>query len=375
MKTIPFFDYPGIYKRFENDFDSIFKEVCSRGSFILQKDLEDFEHDLCKFLNVKHAFGVADGTNAMVLGLMASGINPQDEIIIASHTYIATAAAIKAVNAIPIFADIGNDGMILATSVEKAITNKTVAVMPTQLNGRCCDMDKINAIAKKNNLKVFEDSAQGLGAKFDGKSAGTFGMFGTFSFYPAKLLGCFGDGGAIVTNDDKIAEKIYLLRDHGRNEQGEVVAWGTNSRLDNLQAAFLNFKLKHFSQDIKRRREIANLYDVAFQNNPNIYPPPGPDKSLKHFDVYQNYEMAFERRDSLKSYLSEKGIGTIIQWAGSPVHHFENLGYGINNFHNLKQTDWFFERCLMLPMHMGLTDEQIKYIIENVLEFYKSNEK
>ena len=202
MKTIPFFDYPGIYKRFENDFVDIFKEVCSRGSFILQKDLEDFEHDLCKFLNVKHAFGVADGTNAMVLGLIASNIKPQDEIIIASHTYIATAAAIKAVNAIPVFADIGNDGMMLATSAEKAITNKTVAVMPTQLNGRCCDMDKINAIAKKNNLKVFEDSAQGLGAKFDDKSAGTFGMFGTFSFYPAKLLGCFGDGGAVVTNGE-----------------------------------------------------------------------------------------------------------------------------------------------------------------------------
>ena len=172
------------------------------------------------------------------MGLKACGVKPNDEIIISSHTYIATAAAIKLVGAEPVFADIGEDFLLSSKKVEEKITNKTVGIMPTQLNGRCCNMDEIMSVAKENNIMVFEDSAQGLGASYKGKKAGTFGSFGTISFYPAKVLGCFGDGGAVMTNDDQIANKLSLLRDHGRDINGEVVAWGTNSRLDNLQVHF-----------------------------------------------------------------------------------------------------------------------------------------
>ena len=368
MREIPFFDYPQIYFRFEKEFDSIFKDVCSRGAFILQKDLLDFESNLAEFLNVSHAFGVADGTNAMILGLQASGIGPGDQVLIASHTYIATAAALKAVGAEPIFVDIGEDFLFSAEDAERKITPQTRAIMPTQLNGRCCNMDEIISIGKRYDLSIFEDSAQGLGARFRGKAAGTFGEFGTISFYPAKLMGCFGDGGAVMTNDQNVAAKLSLLRDHGRNSEGEVVDWGTNSRLDNLQAAFLNFRLSNYDEDIKRRRQIAKMYNDGLMGIDGIHCPPGPDEG-EHFDVYQNYELAVENRDELRDFLSGKGIKTIIQWAGSPVHHFEKLGYGKDKFSNLPRTDWFFERCLMLPIHMSLTDEEVEYIIEQVRLF------
>ena len=370
---IPFFNYPQIFKQNQITFEKIFRDVCLRGAYILQEDLFNFEQNLAKYLNAKHIIGVSDGTNAMIIGMRACGIKEGDEIIISSHTYIATAAAIKMLGAIPVFADIGEDNLLSPREIEKNITRHTKAIMPTQLNGRCCDMDKINQIAKDNNLKLFEDSAQGLGAKFKGKFAGTFGSFGTISFYPAKLLGCFGDGGVVITNDDDIANEVLLLRDHGRNKDGEVVAWGTNSRLDNLQAAFLDFKLKNFGKDIFRRREIAGMYDDAFRNHPKIISPPGPNNKNGHFDVYQNYEASFENRDQLKSFLKEKNIGTLIQWGGSPVHHFQDLGFGKSKYKHLNKTNKFFENCLMLPMNTALENEEVNYIINHVLSFYDEN--
>lgn len=371
MKDIPFFNYPAVYKRFEAEFDAIFKDVCSRGAYILQKDLEDFEQELAKFLGVKHAIGVADGTNAIMLGLQACGIGAGDEVIMASHTYIATAAAVKLVGAIPVFADIGEDFMLSAASVSTVVTGKTKAIMPTQLNGRCCNMDELRAVADKHNLLIVEDSAQGLGARYKGDCAGTFGAFGTLSFYPAKVLGCFGDGGAIMTNDDKMATQLRQLRDHGRDENGDVQSWGTNSRLDNLQAAFLKFRLGTYQEDMDRRREIAAKYDTAFSGHSKLYPPKGPSDG-ENYDVFQNYEMAAEDRDGLREHLLSMGIRSIIQWAGSPVHWFESLGYGQGKFQHLPKTDWFFHRCLMLPMHMALTDEDVDYVIAGVLGYYKN---
>ena len=328
MKKVQFFDYPSIYLRFKEEFDNIFEEVCSRGAFILQKDLEEFERNLEDYLNVNHVFGVADGTNALILGLLSLGVGQGDEVIISSHTYVATANSIKMVGAEPIFADIDEDNLLSASSAEKKITSKTKVIMPTQLNGRCADMDGFRSLVKKYDLHLAEDSAQGLGASYKGQSAGSFGSFGTLSFYPAKLIGCFGDGGAILTNDDKLAERFLHLRDHGRNKDGKVVAWGTNSRLDNLQAAFLNLRLKHFDEDLRRRREIAEYYCQELSGLSELKLPESPSSASDNFDSFQNFEFAAERRDELKEFLSEKGIGTIIQWAGYPVHHFEELGYG-----------------------------------------------
>jgi dTDP-4-amino-4,6-dideoxygalactose transaminase len=361
---IEFFDYPGLYKRHEKEMDRIFKDVCSRGAFILQEDLERFENNLSNALGGVFVLGVADGTNAMVLGLMAAGIKPGDEVIIASHTYVATANALKMVGAKPVFADIGSDNLMDAVSAEKKISNNTKAIMPTQLNGRCCAMDRICAIAEQYGLAVFEDSAQGLGAKYKGKHAGTFGQFGTFSFYPAKTLGCFGDGGAIVTKDKAFYKKLHVLRDHGRDSSGNVVAWGTNCRLDNLQAAFLDFKLGKFHEDISRRREIASKYDKGLAHIDELRLPPAPTAE-PHYDVYQNYELAAKDRDNLRAFLSDKGVKTIIQWSGVPVHHFEQLGLGRSKFSDLRSTGDFFDKCMMLLTNLSLSDNDVNHISVN----------
>ena len=375
MRRVPFFDYPSIYKRFQGEFDQIFQDVCSRGAFILQKDLEEFEAELANFLNVKHVLGVADGTNAMYLGLQALGIGIGDEVIISPHTYVATANAIQMVGASTIFADIDQDYLLCPKAAASKITKQTKAIMPTQLNGRCADMPGLRALTKNNKLFLTEDSAQGLGARYGNEFAGTFGSFGTLSFYPAKLIGCFGDGGAIMTNDHGLAEKMRAMRDHGRDETGKVTMWGTNSRLDNLQAAFLRLRLKHFDEDIERRREIADHYQRGLGNLSEMGLPPSSDDGSPHFDVFQNYECTADRRDQLRVFLQDKGIGTLIQWGGVPVHHFDGLGYGKEKFTDLSNTDQFFERCLMLPMNMSLTNSDIDYVIASIVDFYLKNKK
>lgn len=366
-RSIPFFNYPALFAEKEKELAEVILGVCRRGAYILQKDLAEFEQHLATFMGVKHVFGVANGTDAIWLGLMAVGVGPEDEVILPSHTYIATAAAVHFVGATPVLADIGPDHMLDPASVEERITPRTKAIMPVQVNGRTCNMDAIQTVADRHELMIVEDAAQGLGSKFKGKSAGTFGKFGTISFYPAKLLGCFGDGGAVVTNDDGVAEKLALLRDHGRNDKGRVTMWGFNSRLDNLQAAILNFKFQDFSENIARRRAIAARYQKRLGDVKNLTLPPAPDADPRHFDVYQNYELEAERRDELRAYLEEHGVRTIIQWAGTPVHQFHELG-----FKNIKlpNTDRFFTRCLMLPMNTSLSDDDVDYICDQIRAFY-----
>jgi dTDP-4-amino-4,6-dideoxygalactose transaminase len=228
-------------------------------------------------------------------------------------------------------------------------------------------MDAVRKLADQYGLMIVEDAAQALGSQYKGQCAGTFGKFGTFSFYPAKVLGCFGDGGAIVTNDDEVAAKLYALRDHGRNKEGIVLDWGTNSRLDNLQAAFLDFKLHTYPQEIIRRREIAAMYHNAFASIKELTLPPAPQEGADHYDIYQNYELAAERRDDLRAALKDKGIHTIVQWGGTPVHHFDFIKYD----QKLPHTDWFFERCFMLPMNTSLSDDDVSYIIDAVVTFHQ----
>src|SRR5579863_3843729 len=230
-RQIPFFNYPALFASQEQELMAVLRDVMSRGAYILQKDLADFEANLREYLGVSHVYGVADGTNAIKLGLIAMGVGPGDEVIVPSHTYIASAAAVHFVGARPVLVECGSDHLIDSDSAERAISSKTKAIMPVQLNGRTSNMARIAALARKHDLRIIEDAAQGLGSKFRGRCAGTYGSVGTFSFYPAKLLGCFGDGGAVVTNDATIGKKLALLRDHGRNEHGEVEAWGTNCRL------------------------------------------------------------------------------------------------------------------------------------------------
>lgn len=368
VRSIPFFPYQQLFRSHESELIEVIADVCRRGAYILQKDCVEFELALAKFLGVAHAFGVANGTDAIIIGLKAAGVQPGEEVILPSHTYIATAAAVHMVGAVPVLAECGADGMLDPSDVEHRITSKTRGIMPVHINGRTCDMEALGDIASRLGLQIFEDAAQGLGSSFKSRYAGTFGSFGTISFYPAKLLGCFGDGGAIVTNDDRVAANISLLRDHGRNGDGRVVAWGYNSRLDNLQAAILNFKLKTFRQDIERRREIAAAYQNGLGDLRWLRLPPAPNADPRHFDVFQNYELEADDRDGLRAHLERRGVRTIIQWAGTPVHQFRELGFSTS----LPRTDEFFQRCFMLPMNVALSNEEVAYIVATIRDFSPS---
>jgi len=366
-KQIPFFNYAALFNQQKSEIMNCLEDVMSRGAYILQKDLEQFEENLKTFLGVKYAYGVSDGTNALILALRAAGIGQGDEVILPSHTYIATAASVHYAGADIVLAECGLDHILDSGDVEHRITKKTKGIIPVQLNGRTCDMDEIMKISDKHGLLVIEDAAQALGSQFDGRCAGTFGKAGTFSFYPAKVLGCFGDGGCVVTNDDEMGKKLFLLRDHGRDENGEVVTWGTNCRLDNIQAAILNLKFKKFDEEIKRRREIATSYESALRGIEDLTLPPAPDEENKHFDVYQNYEIEAGQREGLRKFLHDRGIRTIIQWNGKAVHQFSNLGF---DDVVLPATDALFKRCFLLPMHTAISDEDVDYICGTIREFY-----
>jgi dTDP-4-amino-4,6-dideoxygalactose transaminase len=370
MKSIPFFNYPALFEQRKDEYLDIIQDVLSRGAYIMQKDLFNFENDLAKYLGVKHAIGVADGTMALLTSLIAAGIGEGDEVILPSHTFVASAAAVHHTGAKPVLADCQEDHMIDVNSIAELITSKTKAIMPVQLNGRVSDMDSINEIAIKHDLIIIEDSCQALGAKYKGKFAGTFGLTGTFSFFPAKTLGCFGDGGAVVTNSDEIAAKIRMIRDHGRDpSDGMVKVFGFNSRLDNLQAAVLGLKLKYYDEDVERRRQIAKLYNLHLSDTEQILLPPAPDSEVDHFDVFQNYEIEAQDRDKLREFLSNAGVGTILQWGGHTIHQYNELG--LNS--SLIFTEEMTKKFMLLPLHAMLSDEDVIYICHKINEFYDSS--
>jgi dTDP-4-amino-4,6-dideoxygalactose transaminase len=366
--NIPFFRYTHIMEPQKEEILRVATGVMEKGAFILQKELEKFEVEAASFVGSRHAIGVADGTESMILALLAAGIGDGDEVILSSHTYIATASAVHFVGAKPVLVECRKDRLMDPDDVRKKISKKTRCLMPTQLNGRTCNMDEIQAICREDDLILIEDSAQALGSKWKGKCAGIFGFAGSISFYPAKVLGCFGDGGLLFTQNDKTAETLRELRDHGRNRDGLVVRWGLNSRLDNLQAAILSVKLKVFPQEIERRRAIARIYHERLQELEDLTLPPGPDEDPDHFDIYQNYEIESGQREKLREHLKLKEIGTIIQWAGKAVHQFKGLGFdGVR----LPYTERFMERCFLLPMNTSLTDEEVDYICDCILGFYQ----
>lgn len=364
--SVPFFAYPHVFTTQQADFSRILTDVGCRGAFIMQRDLTEFEEHLATFLGAQYALGVGNATDGLHFAVRAAGIGGGDEVIMSSHTMIATAAAVHFSGARPIPVECGADHLIDPAAVEAAVTAQTRAIMPTQLNGRTCNMDALQAIADKHGLMIIEDAAQGLGSRFKGRCAGTFGIAAAISFYPAKVLGCLGDGGAAITNDATIYERIFQLRDHGRSTSGEVVSWGLNSRLDNLQAAFLDFQLQKYAWVMCRRRELAALYTEGLKDISEVVLPPAPDSDADHFDIYQNYEIEAERRDELKAYLKECGVGTLIQWSGQAVHQIKALGFT----QDLPYTDWLFTRMLMVPMNVSLANEDVEYVCETIRAFY-----
>lgn len=365
-KSVPFFNYQSLFGQNEHAFTEIFMSVGRRGAFIQQEDLRIFEERIAAYLEAGYVLGMANATDALHLALRAAGIGPGDEVIFCSHTMVATAAAIHFAGGTPVPIECGGDHLMDPTAIEPAITPLTKAILPTHLNGRTCEMDAITSIAAKYGLRIIEDSAQALGSRHNGRYAGTFGDAGCVSFYPAKTLGCFGDGGCVITNDEAMYEKLRQMRDHGRDETGEVQCWGLNSRLDNLQAAFLNVKLNTYSYEIERRREVAALYNERLRKINELRLPPPPDADSRHFDIYQNYEIEADCRDALRRHLSEMGVGTLIQWGGKAVHQWGALGF----HQSLPRTEELFAKLLMLPMNTLISNEDVGYVCDCIETFY-----
>lgn len=366
VRDVPFFNYRGAFASLGEPLWDTMRDVVGRGAFIMQRDLVDFEQAVARFLGVKHAFGVGNATDGLILCWRAAGLQPGDEVLFPSHTMVASPASVHFAGGVPIPVDIGPDHLMDAAALEEVITPRTKWLLPVHVNGRTCDMDAIGAIAKRHNLGIVEDAAQALGSRFNGKPAGTFGIAASFSLYPAKVLGCLGDGGLVVTDDDKVADRIHQLRDHGRDRDGEVASWGMNSRLDNLQAAVLHLQFKDYDAIMVHRRTIAAEYQRLLGDVPELVLPPAPDNDPRHYDIYQNYELEAERRDELKAYLKNRGVGTLIQWGGKAVHQFPALGLKAS----LPVTERFFTRCLMLPMNMMVTKEDAAYVAGAVRAFY-----
>ena len=362
---VPFVNVPEHYRRLKKEILEIIDDVFSRGDLILRKDVEDFEKNIASFVGTKYAIGLNSGTDALFFALKVADIKPGDEIITVAHTFVASVSVIVHCGAKPVLVDVGEDFNIDVDKIEEVVTSRTKAIIPVHLNGRVCNMEKVMEVAEKNNLIVIEDAAQALGAKFDGKMAGSFGLAGAFSLYPFKVLGAFGDGGILTTDDDKVAQNTYLLRDHGQKTKTELVCFGWNSRLDNVQAAILNLKLKYLSEWIQRRREIASLYFNGLSSVPEIKLPPQSDE--RHFDIYQNYVLRVSKRDELSLYLREKGVETLIK---DPIALHHQLPLGLSSF-KLPYTEQLAKEVISLPMYPELKDSEIRYVVDNLKYFYK----
>ena len=364
---IPFFDYKKIFNNNKKNFEKIFNDVSSKGAFIMQEELQKFEKNLSKYHGIKYALGVGNATDAMELLLIANDVKRGSEIIFCSHTMTATASAIKFAGAEPVPVNCNEEYLLDYNDLKNKINSRTKGVFVTHLNGRIADMNEIKDICRKKNIEIYEDAAQAIGSKYYNKAAGTFGKGGCISFYPAKVLGCLGDGGALVTNDKKIYEKALLLRDHGRKNLN-VKYWGFNSRLDNIQAGFLNYLIKNIDKNINHRRNIAKVYFHELRKNKHIKCPPNNLIESDRFDNYQNFEILCKNRFLLRKFLASKNIGTILPWGGKAVHEFTNLNC---KSPNLKFTEKIMRHSLLLPMNQFLTIKDAKTITKEINQFYK----
>ena len=368
VRKVPFFEYPRLWLDDREKFIEIIDQVASSGGFIMQEALQNFEINLAKYCGVNYSVGVGNATDAMEIYLNALNFDEGSEIIISTHTMLATASAIKVAGGVPVPVDIGADNLIDPVAVEEAINSRTVGIMPTQLNGRVCDMSALKTLADRHGLFIVEDAAQALGAKYCGQAAGTFGLASDISFFPAKVVGCLGDAGAILVNDKRLYEIVYEIHDHGRSpNNGAVNRWGRNSRLDNVQAAILDYKLGNYSTVIERRRHLASIYQSQLGGLQSVKLPPPPVVDEEHYDVYQNYEITAENRDALRKFLSEHGVGTLIQWGGLAIHQYKNLGFA----QHCPTADEFFKTCLMLPMNNFVSDDDVHYVCDAIRAFYR----
>jgi dTDP-4-amino-4,6-dideoxygalactose transaminase len=353
------------FLRIEEEVMDTMRKVLVAGDLIMRQQMLDFEHNLASFVGTADAVGVSNCTDGLRLLLEAVGIGPGDEVITVSHTFMATMAVIHQVGATPVLVDVGDDHNMDTDQLEAAVTPRTKAIIPVDLNGRMARMDHVMEVAKAHNLLVIEDSAQALGASYMGVRGGAWGVAGAFSFYPAKLLGAYGDAGAVVTSDAALAEKLRELRDHGRVSKTGFSGWGYNCRLDNLQAAVLDLKLKKVPEWIGQRRRLAAIYDEELADVGTVKRPPGPDGG-PFFDIYQNYVIEAKNRDGLQAHLASRGIETLVSPGPVPNH---KQPVGLDHFH-LPKTEALCANVLSLPLNNELGEDQVLEVAGAIKDFY-----
>ncbi|MBK6521240.1 MAG: DegT/DnrJ/EryC1/StrS family aminotransferase [Sphingobacteriaceae bacterium] len=368
-------DLKSQYEKIKLDVDKGIQEVINNTAFINGPAVKEFQKDLETYLNVKHVIPCANGTDALQIAMMALGLKPGDEVITADFTYVATAEVIGLLGLIPVLVDVKEDTFeISIEAIEKKITPKTKAIVPVHLYGQCCNMEAIMALAKKHNLFVIEDVAQALGADYmfaDGskKKAGTIGNVGCTSFFPSKNLGCYGDGGAMYTNDDELAAKLRMIAHHGQSKQYIHDVLGVNSRLDTIQAAVLKVKLKQLDNYAKARNNAADFYDKAFANHPKIKTPTRAKFSTHVFHQY-TLKLNGVDRDKLREFLAERNIPSMIYYP-IPLHKQNAFKSDRNKEADLPITMKLCASVISLPMHTELSNETLKFITDSVLEFCK----
>lgn len=384
-------------KAHKDELISAFWDCLERGALILREEVSQFEDNLAKFVGAKYGIGVNSGTDALFLSVKALGIKGNwdyllervyageisieeahklfegDEVITVAHTFIASIQCIVHCGAKPILIDVGENELMNPALIEPAITERTKAILPVHFHGKVCDMDKIMEIARRHNLYVIEDGAQALGSSYKGKMAGSFGDTGCFSFNTPKLLGGFGDGGGIVTNNRQLCEKLYLLRNHWNMAQTsvrivdfptpEIVQWAWKSRLDNIQAALLNVKFKYYKDFLARRKQIADMYCAGLKDLPLRLPIYGEGDVIQEFIIRIGSD---EQRKKFKEFMDEKGIEILIRET-TPNHKVKNLY--LDNF-SLPVTESISKDAVRLPAYPELTDEEVNYIIAAIKEFY-----
>ncbi|MCL6590528.1 MAG: DegT/DnrJ/EryC1/StrS family aminotransferase [Firmicutes bacterium] len=366
---IPVFDLTRQNKQLENLLDGAFHSVLAGGAFILGEEVRLFEEKIAQYLDARFAIGVASGSDALLLSLLALGVQAGDEVIVPSFTFFATAAAVARIGAIPVFVDVSaTDYTIDPGQIAVNLTAKTKAIIPVHLFGKPANMAAILEIAKKHDLAVVEDCAHALGAAYDDQPVGTLGAAGCFSFFPNQNLGGLGDGGIVVTNRPDLNEKLRTLRVHGATRRYYHDSLGMNSRLDALQAAFLRAKLPYLNQWIQTRRQIARNYHQGLKNSSGFKLP-----ALSDDHTFNQFTLVTEWRDELRSFLGEKEIETAIYYP-LPLHLqpvFRPFGYKEGD---LPVSEGLSRRALSLPMFPEITDSEQNRVIAKIQEFFKKKE-
>ncbi|MBI9062297.1 MAG: DegT/DnrJ/EryC1/StrS family aminotransferase [Marinilabiliaceae bacterium] len=362
------------YKRLQADIDTAMQSVLQSTAFINGPAVKTFQQNLADYLHVKHVIPCANGTDALQIALMALRLKPGDEVITSTFTFIATVEVIALLQLKPVLVDVDpHTFTLIPAEVEKAITPKTKAIIPVHLFGQGADMNRISQIAKDHQLFIVEDSAQSIGANYicDGESSklGTLGNVGCTSFFPSKNLGCFGDGGACFTNNDELAAQMRMIVNHGSQKKYYHKVIGVNSRLDTIQAAVLDVKLKHLDDFNKRRQRAADYYDAAFKNHNELTTPHRQEDSDHIFHQY-TLKVANGKRDALQAHLKEAGIPSMVYYP-VPLHQQEAFAEFASTDQSFSNAEQLSREVLSLPMHTELTEIQLTHITDTILSFFE----